>query len=197
MLDADGVCSIPSEPFSRVYARRIGVPPESFESFFKGPFQEALLGRADLSTLIQEHHDLWQWDGPFDQLLSDWCETENVPNRELLGIIKQLRQSKIPVYLATNQEAHRTNYLKSTMFKDVFDAIIASYEVGFVKSQPGYWSAAISRVRETHPDILTSSIVYFDDNERDVEAAARAGISAYAFEWAEQVRSIFGLTAGR
>ncbi|HUD10920.1 MAG TPA: HAD family hydrolase [Candidatus Saccharimonadia bacterium] len=191
LLDADGVVVLPPNPFSRVYAKSIGKDPEAFEPFFKGPFREALTGRADLADLVNDCSDLWQWNGPFNELIANWCEAENVPNRPLLEVVADLRKSGVPVFLATNQEQHRCDYLRQEMFKGVFDDIIASCEVGFMKSEPGYWVAAIKRVQLLRPAIVAAQVAYLDDKPHDVGVAGDAGLPAFVYKSTSQIKSLF------
>lgn len=190
LLDADGVTVLPPSTFSAHYAKQIGKQPEDFIPFFTGPFRQALAGKADLESLIREYHDLWQWDRPFKELIRDWCEYENHPNQPLIELVARLRSSDLPVYLATNQEKHRTSYLKNVMLKGVFDGIIASCEVGYTKSEPQYWAAAIARIQQSHPSVTAATTAYFDDKPKDTQAAADAGLDAHVYEGVDQVRSL-------
>jgi FMN phosphatase YigB (HAD superfamily) len=196
ILDADGVTVLSPGPFSHYYARSIGQDPALFEPFFRGPFQEALTGRADLEQLIHDHSDLWQLQKPFTELMSDWCRLEDRPNIPLISLVRPIRTAGVPVYLSTDQEKNRLAYLRSVMFKGVFDDIIASCEVGFIKRTPGYWQAAITRVRQLSPKIQPLEIAYLDDDAAKVAAAAEAGLTSYVYTGLDQVRSLTRGSAG-
>lgn len=61
LLDIDGVLLKPEDVFSRIYAKQCELDYSKFPGFFKGDFQQALVGKADLRTLITKHNDIWHW----------------------------------------------------------------------------------------------------------------------------------------
>lgn len=181
LLDADGVVINRPLPYSAIRAAELGKRPEDFLPFFEGPFLDALIGQADLADLIREHHDLWQWDGTFPELIAAWCEAENYTDPQVMALIKQARIQGINVYLATNQEKHRTGYLRDTMLEGIFDGFLASCDMGALKTQNAFWERAYSRLVAEIPGIKPEDIVYFDDNADNVAAARGTGIRAHEY----------------
>ncbi|HVI69005.1 MAG TPA: hypothetical protein VM581_00950 [Magnetospirillaceae bacterium] len=192
LLDADGVTILAPQPYSFTYAEQQGLNPASIEPFFKGPFQEALRGKANLKELISQHHDTWKIDNP-DQFLRDWFAAENVPAIAIQSIITECQSKGTPVFLATNQESYRTTYLREVMFPHVFNGMLVSCELGFTKNEPGFWQAALSEIAKSIPGIIPSEILYFDDSETYITSAAHAGIDARLFEGPHQIREVMGL----
>lgn len=181
LLDADGVVVNRPLPYSAIRAAELGKRPEDFLPFFDGPFNDALTGHADLADLVRAHHELWQWDRPFPELIATWCEAENYTNPQVMELIAQVRRQGIRVYLATNQEKHRTGYLRDVMLKGVFDGFLASCDLGALKTQNAFWERAYSRLVAEIPGITPEQIAYFDDNAENVAAAQLTGIRAQLY----------------
>ena len=185
LFDADGVAVLPAEPFSVQYAQEKGFDPKELSEFFSAGFPKAMIGQADLAELLEEYRDAWHLDGTPEELLTYWCEKENHPNQELVTVIAQLRQNGIKCYLATNQEKHRTAFLRSTMFAGVFDEILSSAEIGAMKPSQEYFDAVIEVLK--NDGIAKDEAIYFDDSQKNVDAALRAGIASELFHDVEQV----------
>ncbi len=182
LLDADGVCIESRGRFSEKYAADHGVDPTEFIKFFTGPFQDALRGKADLKDLIRKHTEIWRWNENPDDILQDWFEFENHTNKELVGLVATIKSAGMPVFLATNQEKYRADYLKNIMFPGVFTGVISSSEVGYVKDEPAFWMMAIGRLATSVPGIIPEEILYYDDSESGVLTAAEVGIVANVYE---------------
>lgn len=192
LYDADGVVIVPQKLFSRQYAEKYGLDPASFQAFFTGEFSDAVLGKADLKDLIRKHNDIWHWDGDPQELLDMWFEAENHTDEELLAIIKQQRESGLPVYMATIQERYRAKYLREIMFPGLFDGIFVSSEIGYMKKDPEYWAAVLGKLALDVPGIKPNQVIFFDDSQDSIDGASQAGISAHLYENAEQIRTILG-----
>lgn len=192
LLDADGVTIVAPQPYSFTYAEQRGLDPATIEPFFKGPFQEALRGRADLKQLILDHKDIWHTDNP-DQFLHDWFAAENVPSVAMPDIIADSRAKAIPVFLVTNQEKYRAAYLREVMFPHWFDDLFISCEIGFTKNEPQYWQAVLQALQQRIANVTPQEILYFDDSPSLVATAAAAGIDGRLFEGPHQIRETLNL----
>jgi putative hydrolase of the HAD superfamily len=190
LFDADGVVIVPQKIFSKQYAQKYGLDPESFEGFFRGAFSDAITGEADLKDLIRKHHDVWQWSTNPQELLDMWFAAESHTDKELLNVIWQQRANGLAVYMATNQEKYRAQYLRETMFPGVFDDIFVSSEIGHMKRDPGYWVPVLDKLAIDIPGIDPSHVAFFDDSQDSIDGARSAGINAYLYEGATQVRQV-------
>lgn len=178
LFDVDGVLCIPPELFSLRYARDNGVDIDDITAFFKGPFFQSTIGKADLKDLIAEHNSIWKLNGSVDDLLERWFATEHVINEPIIEYVQQLRARGIKCYTATNQEQYRAAYIRDKMFPGVFDDYFASYELGVAKPSPDFFDIILQRM--IHDGIITNSseVAFFDDSRANVEAAATQGITA-------------------
>jgi putative hydrolase of the HAD superfamily len=189
LLDADGVVNISPVLFSRAYAERRGLDPLSIEPFFRDHFEHALTGKRDIKDLIAENNHLWQWEDDPQMLLNMWLAEEDHPNEELLPVVEALRKQGVPVYLATNQEKYRAAYFREKMFKDVFDDIFSSSDIGYAKPAQEFFESCYQLIKAKNPRIKKYEIAFFDDSPRHVAGAKKFGLKAYLFEGPEQVRS--------
>ena len=114
LFDVDGVLAN-GEPFSRSLARDYAITLEKTSSFFRGPFLECLVGKADLKRLLTPYLLSWGWQGSVDDFLACWFRAEHAINEALLHSVTELRQQGILCYLATNQEQYRTTYILDQM----------------------------------------------------------------------------------
>lgn len=190
LFDADGVLTLPEEVFSVVYARSHGLDPEPFEQFFRNEWKPIVTGRADLKESIEANPQLWQWHGDVDSLLNYWFETEDVRNEELMDLIRELKNHDIRCYLATEQEKYRGNYMRDTMFKDLFDGYYVTAELGVSKTEPEFFHAIINDLKRHYPEIEPEDIVFFDDSQSKVDVACSVGINGQLYTTVEQVRNL-------
>lgn len=190
LFDVDGVLVLPPLMFSEIYCRRYGKDLTKLEQFYKSKeFQDSLIGKNDLKDAIGAHQDKWQWDGPVDDLLDQWFEAENYPNKHLLSVLDKLRGNSIKVYIVTAQEKYRSAFLKNKIFAGKYDGFLASCDIGLPKHSLEFWQEVVDKIGEEPKDII-----YFDDKESLVEAAKSVGINAYIYQDVKQVLSILKMS---
>ena len=190
LFDADGVLTLPEEVFSVVYTRSHGLDPKPFEDFFRNDWHPIVTGQKDLKESISENPGLWQWPGTPEELLDYWFKTEDVRNEELLDVIRQLKALGKACFLATDQEKYRGEYMKNVMFKDLFNDYFISAELGVTKTDPQFFEAIITTLRQTMPDLDAQNIVFFDDSQSKVDTARSVGINGQLYTGVEQVKAL-------
>jgi putative hydrolase of the HAD superfamily len=127
LFDVDGVLIV-GEPFSVTLAREYSITLEMTSTFFRdGPFQQCLVGKADLKAEIASHLPQWGWRGSVEEFVSVWFTTSQQVDQALLAAVRQLRQEGVRCYLATNQERYRTDHLLTrTALAGQFDGCFSS-----------------------------------------------------------------------
>ncbi len=190
LFDADGVTIISPDNFSRMYAVESGLDPDELEDFFDEGFAAAMVGKADLKELIVARNDLWRWHDTPEKLLDKWFEAENHPNKPVVAEIKAIKAKGLSVFLATNQEKYRAKFLREVMFTGVFDQIFVSCELGCKKPSAQFFEAAMSRISAINKGIDKSEVAYFDDDQRNVDAAKQFGFDAHLFKDVAQIREV-------
>lgn len=208
LLDADHVLINKPELWSAKYCREYGVPYESVLPFFTGDFQACLVGKADLKRLLPPWLDRWEWDEGVDAFLRYWFQAEHFIDSELLEEIERLRAAGMKMYVATNQERYRTEYMLEAMgFARQFDGMLASYDLGAVKPDPTFFAAAYDRlcrehlrsgsaagdhsseVKETEA-VFKDHILFFDDDPENVAGARAFGIRAERYQNIDQFKRV-------
>ena len=121
ILDADGVL-INGESFADALHRDFAVDLAKEKEFFKGPFQECLVGKRDLKESVAPYLPSFGFKGSADEFLAYWFKSEHAINDALMTAVGRLRAAGVRVVLATNQEKYRTDYMLQHMgFADAFD----------------------------------------------------------------------------
>jgi putative hydrolase of the HAD superfamily len=194
LLDADGVLVMPPKLFSEVYCEKYGVDPEKQQRFYAtDDFKQALLGKLNLVDAIKAHNDLWQWRGDFSQLVEMWLEAENYPNEDLVDLINIYKKQGLPIYLATQQEEYRANYLKETMFRDLLDGIFCSCDIRANKHDKSFWQSVIKSLSNKYEDIAPNEIAYFDDRQSIVDVARACGLDAHLYTKVGDVKALIAI----
>jgi len=100
-------------------------------------------------------------------------------DKKLISLIKQIRQKDIPCYLATNQEIHRTNYMRSTMrFDQIFDDAFSSAELRTKKPKPEFYSKTASKLAISE----VSNVWLIEDTQANIDAAINFGFSGIMYQ---------------
>jgi putative hydrolase of the HAD superfamily len=187
LFDLDGVLTLPEEAFSVIYTKSHGYDIEPFTHFFENEWVEFVTGKKDLKEHITNNPDLWKWDGTSDELLNFWFQAEDVKNDSLLEVIRLAREAGFKCYIATEQEKYRTKYVKEVMFKNEFDGVFSTAEIGYKKNDRKFYEEITNTL-----NISPANIMFFDDSQSKIDVALERGLDARLYTGIEQVReSIF------
>jgi putative hydrolase of the HAD superfamily len=108
-----------------------------------------------------------------------WGTVETVP--ATAEVVRRVRAAGYGVHLGTNQAAHRSHLMRSTLgYDDLFDVSCYSYELGVAKPDPSFFLRAAELIGSDPGEILL-----VDDSAKNVEGARSAGMSA--IHWALEV----------
>jgi putative hydrolase of the HAD superfamily len=182
VFDADGVVINSPGYFSLQYQKDFGVSNDVMLPFFKGVFQDCLVGKADLREELKKVLDDWKWKGTIDELLDYWFKSEHHIDDRVLREIKNLQSKGIKCYIGTKQEKYRTEYMKKEMgFEEIFDGIYSSAYVGYKKPDERFYEE-ISKDLKNKEGIRVEEIMFFDDEKENVDAANKFGWQAYLYK---------------
>jgi len=174
LFDVDGVLSA-HEPFRERLARDHGIAANITVPFFRGPFRDCLVGKADLKEQLLLYLKQWGWQYTVDDFLSYWFTAEHRPNLPLLQVAQQLRQRSIHCYLATNQEQYRTAYILREMgFAARFDGAFSSAYVGYMKPEAEFFHHILHKLMP----VDAGEILFWDDTLENIIAAREVGLHA-------------------
>jgi len=189
LFDADGVLIFPWR-FSNYLRREHGITPQMTAEFFHGPFNDCLLGRADLKTLLASTLPGWGWAKSVGELVKIWLEIEDAPDARLLKVIRSLRQAGYLCCVASSQERNRADYMRNEMgFGEAFDRLFFSCDLGCQKPDELFYRSV-----EESLCLVGSQLLFWDDNEKNVEAARGCGWQAEVYtgfeEFSEKIKSL-------
>jgi putative hydrolase of the HAD superfamily len=180
LFDADGVV-INTEVFSSQYQKQFGVSNDEMLPFFKGIFQECLVGKADLKEAVLPYLPAWKWNGTVDEFLEYWFRAEHHIDERMLELIKALKDKNIKCYLATKQEKYRTEYMRSKMgFNDVFDGIFSSADIGHKKPEREFYEFILKWIEKTD-GFKKEELFFVDDSKENVDSAIDCGINSWLY----------------
>ena len=189
IFDADGVLVFPWR-FAEHLSGELGITQEATRAFFEGKFTSCLLGEADLAETLPPYLAQWGWTGSCEEFMQLWFSVEDAVDVRVLGAVQKLREVGYGCCLASNQEAHRSEYLRTVMgFGAEFDTLFFSCEIGFKKPDARFYEAV-----ETALGLNGEEIVFWDDSPRHVAAAQERGWQAKLYtdyeDFERQVREI-------
>jgi len=190
LFDADGVIVKPQAKFSHQFAKKYGINPEGFQEFFEGDFTQAIKGKADLKEIIIRYNHLWKWDSDPQELIDMWFESENVIDTKLIVQIEKLRSEGVWVCLATHQEKYRAKYMREVMFPDAFDDYFISCDIGATKNSSVFWDYVLAKLQKSLPNVRTSEVLFFDDDDQNVATANMMGINGVLYHNAAQLEAV-------
>lgn len=174
ICDTDGML-VHSEPFSVEVERKYGISLQLTREFYLGPFQVCLSGKSDLKEIIAPYLASWGWKKSVDEYLAEWFTFEHKLDEELITYLTELRKSGLKLYLITNQEKYRTEYLLDKMeFSGIFDEVFSSAHTGSRKPEQAMFAAAYTHIDNFKKD----EVVFWDDQQKNVDAAKNFGFHA-------------------
>lgn len=117
----------------------------------------------------------WNVATPLDEVLDNWLRIDVFT--DVQDVVRQIRAAGTQVYLATNQQAMRTAYMRANLdYDQLFDDEFYSCELGLAKPDPAYFTAILDRIGRSGDTVL-----FLDDNQPNVEGARTAGLHAEHF----------------
>jgi HAD superfamily hydrolase (TIGR01509 family) len=177
LLDLDGVVISEEKPFSERYAENNLVDIEDLNLFFNNEFKDCLVGKADLKKSIKKYMNLWRWQGSVDQFIDNWIKEEIQYNSEIVDAINKLNREKYKVYICSNQEENRANYLEKKISEVIkVDGYFFSCRLGCSKNEVKFFRKVLK-----HFIVEKSQIYYMDDSQKNIKTAAKTGINTYHY----------------
>ncbi len=183
LIDADGVTLKKRGYFSEKIAKEFDVPMEKMAPFYNNEFRKAQRGKADLKAALVKYLPEWNWNKTADQFVSYWFNSDAHPDERVFTLIEELRRSGLKVYLASDQERYRAEYMLETLdFNNRLDGCFFSYKLGCKKSEPAFFEQVIRTLAVDPKDIT-----FLDDDQTNVDVAAEQGIDARLYSSIEDL----------
>lgn len=156
----------------------MGISHEAFLPFFKGGFDEVIVGRQSLVTALDEFLPTIGYKGSTLDFIGYWLTRDTHLNLQLLDVVKALRTSGAAnLYLATNQEHLRAFHLWHDLrLSHLFDDMFYAARLGAVKPDAAFFEAVALRLGPQAEKPLL-----FDDSAAVVDAANAFGWEGVLF----------------
>lgn len=190
VLDLDGVVnqSDPSgvTPWHRDLEADWGFTHQQLAAgFFRAGFQDVLRGRRDLFAALGEYFETIGLGDRVAEFVSYWFDRDRKIDEELLGLVRAWSaRTGGRVYLATNQEHHRIEYLRQTgALGEGISEVIYSAALGVCKPERVFFTNAQQRMGVN----TARSIAFFDDTAANVDGARICGWRAYLYRERKQI----------
>lgn len=100
----------------------------------------------------------------------------NVPNEELFDYISELK-ANYKLGLLSNVASDYLKHIFSSQQLDLFDAIVLSFQTGYIKPERQAFENAARRL-----SVNVNECVFIDDQQRNVDGAHAAGMQAILYK---------------
>ena len=178
IFDADGMI-VHGTRFSARLAKKFDISTDVTKEFFKGVFQDCIVGKADLREELPAYFSSWGWKGSLEEILEFWFSPEyNLIDERFMPFIEKLRESGIKCYLATNNEKYRTqNLVDDRGIGKWFDGIFSSAVIGAKKPEPDFFKYILSNLT----DVKKEEVLFWDDDTKNIEGAESVGLKTQIY----------------
>ncbi len=176
LLDADGVVQrFPPDFIAKLSELTPSPNKKAFlDEVFAAehPYME---GRSGFPDALADVLRRWHVSHPVDQVLRLWTDIE--VDVAVLGVVERLREQRIKVALATNQQETRARYMEDALpYKASFDHCFYSCFLGAAKPDRRFFQTALASLGAAADEVL-----FVDDSAANVKAAAALGIRSELF----------------
>ena len=179
VFDVDGVL-VENKVFASVLEREYGISREMTAPFFHGPFEDCVLGRADLREALPAYLGKWKWPGSLDEFIRTWFEADARVNQPMLAVYQNdARRREALLY---RQHARAPTGCLSGKAAGVRRAV----REALLLVQSGLSKAGEAVLR---PDPVrdgpetADELLFLDDHEPNVAGAREAGWNAELYQW--------------
>ena len=187
IFDLDGVIITYEMNFAEKYSAEFGVDVGKMYDFFANDYYDCAIGRSALRDKIEKYVPLWGWPGDADSLIGYWFDCQNTVDTGLLDLIGSARRSGHECYVASDQDATRSAYIRSLVDLDgAFDGSFFSCDLGATKTEAAFFERMLGELGCAPTDVY-----FWDDNPKNVTTARQAKISAELYTAYDDFRPAF------
>lgn len=173
-FDADGVFLRTARP-ANYLEQRYGLSREKMAPFL-AEIGGCLIGQTDMKTILPVYLERWGIEQSVDEFLGEAFNTGSEIDPDVAQLAADLRKRGVTCCLATNQDRHRMAFLDQHLdIRSHFDRTFVSCEMGVKKPDHEFYNRISAR-------LSGSTLVFWDDHPRNVEAAKECGWTAFVFQ---------------
>lgn len=179
IFDIDGVLIWHEKWFTMTLSdQKYNDPVNIMSEYYKGEVNtECDRGAKNTITEIAPFLKRINWDfGAKDYLDMKYEFESKYIDFEMLKEIKSIRQLGLKVFIGSNQNHYRKEFLKRKMEIDtVFDEAYFSSDFGYVKPEKEFWNNMQKQIAKKFGEIKKENILFLDDMLCNVESANEYG----------------------
>lgn len=140
-------------------------------------YDKCMVGKADLKKILPKWHT--------QKMLEEWFAVENKrQDMSVLAVVDELRENGVKCYLASDQEKYKAGDVWR-LVGEHFDGHFFSFEVGYLKVDPGYWQNILPQL-----GAKAEEIAFVDDNPANIEAAEKFGLVGRVYKEGSDLRNL-------
>jgi putative hydrolase of the HAD superfamily len=171
--------------WDRTMQADLGVDPFRFKAEFIDDIfiKKVIVGQMSLLEALDRTLPRLGYRGPSMAFAGYWLSHDSNVNQPLLDVVARLKAADTPLYVATNQEHMRAQWLwQQLKFGDLFDDMFHSARIGHMKPARPYFDWIDNRLgrRDAPP-------LFFDDREDVVKGANAHGWEAVLYDEIDDV----------
>lgn len=186
IFDLNGVL-IRSPKLSDIFCARFNVDREEFMAAFFGIMEKVRKpGAGDSFAHWKPYFDKWKINLSKDEFFDFWFSSEKeVP--EMTQLVRDLKNEGMRIFIFSNNFAERSDYYQQnfSFLEEISEKVYYSWQTGFVKPDPRAYQKLL-----TDNDLKAEECLYFDDSEKNVEAAKQLGIKSFLFKSVSQFQQV-------
>ena len=150
----------------------LGITVKQVHYIFSNEWNDVLCGYIDMKIYVEAMFQrLHITTVSTDEFIMYWLNHNATVNEEVMALCQTLRSQGIPVFLITNQERYRTQYLWDTLqWSQLFDGIFSSFKLGCKKPQEAFFCAVEKQLK-----VVPSNLLLIDDLEENIKSANHCG----------------------
>lgn len=127
----------------------------------------------------------WKLDFTEKKFLDYWFKGE-VQSEKMIAFAKHLREQGLKVFILSNNFKERADYYNQyPWMREAIDKVYFSWQTGFVKPDPRAWQFILSE-----NNLKSEECIYFDDQQKNLDAAEVLGIKSYLFTQESELEKI-------
>jgi len=189
LFDIDGVIIHYEEYFSRTLCtQEYDNPIKVMDEYYKSSINcECDKGKRDIYEEIKPYLAKMKWYGnPEDYFKLQWNFEKDYIGKEILEKINKLKNIDHKVFIASNQNQYRKQFLINEMcLKTRFNDCFFSCDIGYVKNENEYWEFVEDYFVNNNID--KEEVLFFDDLIENVNMAKNYGITSMQIKSKNQI----------
>lgn len=192
LFDIDGVIIHYEKYFSTTLdASKYFDPINTMNAFFHNQINcECDKGKKDIFCELVPYLNKMKWVGnPEEYCKLQWNFEKDFIGREILNNINRLKRLGNKVFIASNQNKHRKQFLINEMkLHGIFDECFFSCDIGYVKNEKEYWNYVESYF--ICNEINKEDAIFYDDLIENCNKAKEFGIHSVQIKNKKHIEAI-------